>query len=88
MLQLTGYAVQSAVGSVVSVVLVVLQIIQWMMQLAVVCFGCWAIYSGVRAIWCGGLVVRLHTEWAITLLSTSLNATSGQVHTECAALTD
>jgi len=77
MLQLTGYAVQSAVGSVVSVVLVVLQIIQWMMQLAVVCFGCWAIYSGVRAIWCGSLVVRLHTEWAITLLSTSLKATSG-----------
>ena len=79
MLQLTGYAVQSAIGSAVSVVLVMLQIIQWMMQLTVICFGCWAIYPGVRAIWCGSLVARLHAEWAVTLLSTSLRAASGQV---------
>jgi len=77
MLQRTWYAVQSAVGSALSVVLVMLQIIQWMMYLTVICFGCWTIYSGVRAIWCGSLVARLHGEWAVTLLSTSLRAASG-----------
>jgi len=82
MLQRTWYAVQSAVGSALSVVLVMLQIIQWMMYLTVICFGCWTIYSGVRAIWCGSLVARLHGEWTVTLLSTSLRAASGQLHTK------